>query len=238
MGFAKNDTKTKDEFEENTTDVANIGCERQLSAFTAAFSAAALVTQALTAFLSSQLTTLEKVYGLNSAQSGFTAGANDLGFLLTVLIFSHFGKRWHIPRVLAITTITYGVAAFISSSPHFIFGVNDYLKQNGSTSGNTDKLCYSESLDNNATELECSMGSATVSFTYRRMAYAIIVIGMVIQGMAKAPRSPLGTAYIDNNVRIQSRTGAYVGKMLCYAAGAMANLLRLSYAEIAIQYNI
>ena len=53
-----------------------------------------LVTNALSVYISSQITTLEKQFHLSSSQSGFILSCNDIGFISTVLFMSHFGIRY------------------------------------------------------------------------------------------------------------------------------------------------
>jgi hypothetical protein len=43
-------------------------------------------------------------------------------------------------------------------------------------------------------------------------ALAVIVMGMVVQGVAKTPRFAFSTSYIDANVTDKNRTGFYMGK--------------------------
>ena len=91
----------------------------RIETFVGVFSACAMVTQFLTNYLSSQITTIEKQFGLNSAQSGFLLSCNDIGFLLTSLLASYAAHRVHIPRSLAIMVVVYGLAALVCSASYF-----------------------------------------------------------------------------------------------------------------------
>nr|KAG5702563.1 hypothetical protein BaRGS_003723 [Batillaria attramentaria] len=73
---------------------------------------------------------------------------------------------------------------------------------------------------------EASVSGATSHVTDRARANAgvamvIIFIGMVIQGVAKAPRAPFSTAFIDDNVE-KTKTGFYVVR------GALDQFMKLA----------
>lgn len=93
---------------------ARMGC------FVFAYSACGLMTSILSLYIVSQITTIEKQYGLSSAQSGFLLSCNDIGYLLTTLFASYFARRIHIPRTLWLCVVLYGVAGIVCSLPFFI----------------------------------------------------------------------------------------------------------------------
>ena len=66
---------------------------RSLVPFCIIFGVGSLLSQSVTVYLSSQITVLERAFGLSSLQSGVLLSANDLGFVLTVLLASHFLKQ-------------------------------------------------------------------------------------------------------------------------------------------------
>ena len=66
---------------------------RSLVPFCVVFGIGAMVSQSVTVYLSSQITVLEKAFGLSSTKSGLLLSANDVGFVATVLFASHFLKK-------------------------------------------------------------------------------------------------------------------------------------------------
>ncbi|XP_076084430.1 solute carrier organic anion transporter family member 3A1-like [Mytilus galloprovincialis] len=172
-----------------------------------------LMTNALTVYISSQITTLERQFDLSSSQSGFILSCNDIGFTVTVLFVSHFGIRYHIPRVLSLFTIIYGLSGVSTSflrflSDHGIPNDNDNSISQRNTTSNL--LCV---INRNAT-LDCmTEGHENSSGSVYRMkiAFILLCIFMGVQGFGKAPRSSLGTFYIDSNVPDKTRTGFYLG---------------------------
>lgn len=94
-------------------------CVRMRS-FVCAYSICGLMTSVLSMYIVSQITTIEKQYGLSSSQSGFLLSCNDIGFLLTTLFASYFARKVHIPRTLWLCVIMYGVAGIVCSTAYFV----------------------------------------------------------------------------------------------------------------------
>ncbi|GAB1600557.1 hypothetical protein Ahia01_000333700 [Argonauta hians] len=187
-----------------------------LSCFTASYSFAALLTQTLSAYLTSQITSIEKQFGFNSAQIGIILSGNDIGFLTIVLFVSHFARRTHIPRFLGASTFLFGLSGLICSLIYFINHKPKLVTKetfnfiNGSSYPAEIDLCNSTSNSNSST-MNC-LGKSDENFSNQtHKAFILFMLGMMIQGIAKSPRSSLITAFIDNNVKDKTKTGAYMG---------------------------
>jgi hypothetical protein len=68
-------------------------CCSNVLAFALFVGFSALVTQSMNMYVTSQVTTLEKQFHLSSSESGLIISSNEVGFLVTVLLASHFGHR-------------------------------------------------------------------------------------------------------------------------------------------------
>ena len=66
---------------------------RALLPFCIVFGFGSLFSSSVQTYMTSQITVLEKTLGLTSSQSGILLSANDIGFVATVLIASHFLHR-------------------------------------------------------------------------------------------------------------------------------------------------
>lgn len=188
--------------------------------FTSLYSLSSLTTSTLSVYISSQITTLEKQFGFSSSQSGILLSCNDIGFLAFTLFISYRASTAHIPRALATSTILFGLAGILCSCAYFL-NPNYKLKlttTNESTThieNDTSHLKVCNRNGNNATADFCDddkrseiVGNST-SFT--PVAMAIIAIGMILQGVGKAPRTPFSSYYIDENVD-KRKTSLYLGK--------------------------
>ncbi|WAR03470.1 SO2A1-like protein [Mya arenaria] len=222
---------------------AAVQCCARMGVFVGAYSICGLMTSVLSMYIMSQITTIEKQFGLSSSQSGLLLSCNDIGYLLTTLLASYFARKVHIPRVLWLTVIVYGVAGIICSLAYFVS--KDFIVKQGAqisslfTAGNSSggnnasltlvipsrqyPMCnkvsdasstgYAVVVTNSS---KCDMDGAETSFgvgepnQFTNIAMTLIAIGMVLQGLAKAPRYPFLTTYVDDNVN-KKNTAMYMG---------------------------
>ncbi|XP_052764818.1 solute carrier organic anion transporter family member 2A1-like [Mya arenaria] len=185
---------------------------KSLVPFCLVFGIGSLFSQSITVYLSSQITVLERAFSLSSTQSGILLSANDLGFVVTVLLVSHFLKNFHIPRVLSGCMLMFGVSGLLTSLPHFFA---DYSHAaSGDKNINGSRVNKALCLANDSYNQECSLqtGARSAPTPGQKNDWFVIFIGlmMLLQGVAKAPRSSLTTLYIDNNSS-KRRTGFYIG---------------------------
>ena len=217
-------------------------CCVHMSAFTGVYSFSALLTQILSVYIVSQITTIEKQFGFSSLESGFLMSCNDFGFLLTTLTFSYFARKVHIPRTLWACTVVYGIAGIICSLSYFIakdliqeqtqqltqasssvssepYSNNSKPYKSGLTSTPMCSVSYSVSDDSlNITNLGLDCDDALDKFEvgkpnkFSRVAMGLIAFGMILQGIAKAPRYPFLVTYVDDNGK-KKNTAMYMGKV-------------------------
>lgn len=212
----------------------------RMGVFTGVYSSCALMTSILSMYIISQITTIEKQFGFSSSQSGFLMSCNDIGFLLTTMIFSYFARRAHIPRTLFGCTVLYGIAGIICSLAFFI--AKDLIQEQAQYLTQAISHTSSNSLSNQTVTVfngggntpMCSVvenynivsngtdsipGCADTQDKYgvgqpnkfSRAAMGLIALGMILQGIAKAPRLPFLATYVDDNVK-KKNTAMYMGK--------------------------
>ncbi|KAK3576478.1 hypothetical protein CHS0354_028527 [Potamilus streckersoni] len=215
----------------------------KMAAFVGVYSISSLLTSTLNIYIASQITTLEKQFGLSSAQTGFILSCNDIGYLSTTLFASYLARRVHIPRILFASTMFYGVAGIVASTAYFVSigslrrhirsspgsEVFNISLNNSYESTNTfhydiktpEKsmnflpfpvpMCSSDPMNSglNCTE---NIGKFSIGLPneYTLTVMVLISIGMLLQGVGKAPRYPLIASYIDDNVK-QTKTPMFVG---------------------------
>lgn len=68
-------------------------CCAHLLPFSFIFGSQTLITNSLSFYLSSQITTIEKQFDISSTDTGIILAGNDIGFLLSVLLVSYLGHR-------------------------------------------------------------------------------------------------------------------------------------------------
>lgn len=190
-----------------------------------------LVTSALSMYLTSQVTTLERQYGMSSSETGMLLSMNDFGFLIFVLVISHFTRYAHKPRILGVCVLAFGLSAILSAVPHFV-SPEPAIPIDNSTNLTVamqhklsvdkfsgESLCVPEVTSphpdhHNMTsppDQACSRSEEQTKATAKFMALGIISAGMFMQGIAKSPRMALTQTYIDDNV-VKTKTGMYIGQ--------------------------
>lgn len=245
-GFLEQDAQKKRDSERSNEMRCGIGpfkflffqnCAR-MGCFVGVYSLCGLTTQVLSMYIISQITTIEKQYGLSSQQSGLLLSCNDIGFLATTMFASYISRKVHIPRSLWLTTILYGVAGLICSLAYFIS--KDFISEQSQV---LIKSSAQEFRDENSTSFtvssrtpickilgvngytntgpasnitECNLEVSGNDFgigepnRYTKVGMTILAIGMIIQGVGKAPRFPFITTYVDDNGK-KKNTAMYMG---------------------------
>jgi len=74
----------------------------------------------------SVITTLEKLFQLQSKTMGLVLSATEIGQIGSSLLLTYYGGQGHRPRWIASSMVLFGVATFACSSPHFLFGHHQY----------------------------------------------------------------------------------------------------------------
>ena len=190
-------------------------CLRRLvgvRSFIGVFGTLALMSWALYTVTVSQITNIEKAFGLSSSESGWMMTTWELGYLLCTIVASYFGPRAHIPLVMGFATVICGISGLVTAMPHFFVYVDSFdetdSKENTTASNanlcrNTSDLILSSSSD--------SLSAADIAGSSRKtLAYSLLIIGMILQGGGKAPCYPYSSKYLDDSVNKQN-TGYYVG---------------------------
>ncbi|KAK3088753.1 hypothetical protein FSP39_023325 [Pinctada imbricata] len=197
--------------------------------FTIFNSISSLLTSTLAVYVGSQVPALEKQFGMSSYETGLLMSFNDIGFLCCCLFVTSVAKYVHIPRFLFLCIVLYGISGVVCALPHFLTPPEEYtssangksLNMNGSSANSSSSdvpLCIfsNNTLENsNLDGSSCSSAKGKQSRKYstseaiKTMALSIIAIGMLLQGVAKAPRSPFLTVYVDDNVE-KKKTGYFI----------------------------
>ncbi|KAL4239396.1 hypothetical protein ACF0H5_000213 [Mactra antiquata] len=194
---------------------ANIKC------FTGVYSVTGLLTASLSMYIISQITSIEKQFGLSSSKTGYLMACNDIGYSLCILIASYFSNRVHIPRFLSVSTMFYGVSGIICSLPHFMFkpapiavssatNPMPMFSMGSNICRNKTDYASMPMMNNMSSFSGPSDTTGSVDSTASNVTMALIAIGMVLQGIGKAPRYPMLAQYLDDNTSNRD-TGYYMG---------------------------
>ncbi|KAL4218355.1 hypothetical protein ACF0H5_023092 [Mactra antiquata] len=202
----------------------------RISMFIGVYSISGLLTSSLSVYVNSQVPMLEKEFGFSSADSGLIMSCNDIGFLTCVIFAGYIAKKVHIPIGLGISMILFGICGVLCALPYFIQDKSKYdLDQ--TSSGMVDMLSNitrssmrsssrkvpmcTNTTGSNIDSCDVTSDSAearenVADLQLKNIAFYLIAIGMVFQGIGKSPRSPFVTLYVDDAVE-KRKTGYYMG---------------------------
>eukprot|EP00106_Octopus_bimaculoides_P007312 XP_014774754.1 PREDICTED: solute carrier organic anion transporter family member 1A3-like [Octopus bimaculoides] len=184
------------------------------------------MTYAVASYITSQVSSLEKQFGLSSAEFGFINSANDIGFLFVIVLASHFARDAHLPKLFSFLTLFVGLIVGCISLTYLLRPVSnlELLKNSDSLNG---------TIGNNSVNITaaptniylCSDDKSTIveeancasNYVKSHSAYFLFVFFMIVLGVSKGPRSSLFPTYVDNNVPEKHHTGAFIGLMVTFS---------------------
>ena len=187
--------------------------------FIGVFGILSLLTWSLYTITVSQITNMEKAFGLSSSESGWLMTIWELGYLLCTIVASYFGPKAHIPLVMGFATVGCGFSGFVTALPHFV-AYTDSIDKTAElqTKSQTNISMFNPNLCHNVSDMliDTSLEENTVSqelapaSTKKTLAFALLITGMILQGAGKGPCYPYSAKYIDDSVNKQN-TGYYIG---------------------------
>lgn len=155
----------------------------------------------------SVITTIEKLFQLQSKVSGLIMSATELGQISCTLLFTYYGGQGHRPRWIAWGMVLFAACAFICSSPHFLFGYppipgNDLVPgQNLSANNTFYALCQTDAANLSET---CNKPDEIVlpeqQARTKNIVLIIFLVSLLGVGMGQTPVYTLGISFIDDNV--------------------------------------
>lgn len=119
----------------------------------------------------SVITTIEKLFQIQSKTTGIIMSATEIGQIGSSLLLTYYGGQGHRPKWIAWGMILFAVSSFTCSMPHFIFGEQlieqkkTLFRINTDSSGDSDhvssSLCKLQPFINSSMDLD---GYARVLF--------------------------------------------------------------------------
>jgi len=180
-----------------------------IKTFTAVLSMWSLFGSVNFAYYSSVIGSIEKEFGLPSSVSGLIKNVDNIGFMATVLIFSHFCRDANKPKLFGIVTVCSSAAIFLFAVPHFIWGhvgrdVKEAVFSNMSaiTKPKQD-VEFCDGITELPSEEICGAGGGVMR-TVNTGALVFFVCSELLQGIAQAPKFPLSLTYMDDNAKDDS----------------------------------
>ena len=169
-----------------------------LAGFTAIISLCQIFGGVNFSYYTSVLSQIEKQYGLPSSMSGIIKNCDNIGFMLTVLLFSHFCRNWNKPILFAVTNAVAALAVFLMMLPHFILtGSHRMDSESQIDEFNQTQMNFEFcSLERNVTDdATCQ---TELEQRFNPAALAIFICANLLQGMSRSPHATLSLTYMDD----------------------------------------
>ncbi|KAL3863311.1 hypothetical protein ACJMK2_005076, partial [Sinanodonta woodiana] len=233
----------------------------RIGVFVGIYGASGLLTSTLSVYINSQASMLEKQFGFSSYDTGILMSCNDIGYLCTVIFMGYIARKVHIPRGLGVSTLLFGICGILCAFPYFMQDPSSYnlslaqLDKNGTKSNvlehetqlcipghNGSALHFHDKDGCFATSSNAARATKMEQLSIKRMAFVLIAIGMIFQGIGKSSRYPFTTLYVDDNVN-RRKTGFYMGILtgtgifgpaLAYALGGVFNKIYVNLQDVDI----
>ncbi|RUS89084.1 hypothetical protein EGW08_003147 [Elysia chlorotica] len=195
-----------------------------LPLFVMSYGLAGIWMSALGPLLGSQITSIERHLGLSTSNTGLIMSANDIGYLLAVVIGSYVGKQLHIPRTLCVSAIIFGLSSVVMALGKLSQVRAELLSgQNSSNSDDSSQQQYLCSAytswvasPSNATPLaeganHSEAGDVTRPAPGLNWAFWLFMMCAAVGGVVKSYRFPLFTYYVESNVKDSSSSALLLG---------------------------
>lgn len=162
-------------------------------------------------YVVSILTTIEKLFQLQSKTTGIILSATEMGQIGGALLLTYYGGQGHRPKWIGWGIILFAFFAFFSSLPHFLFGDTILKRFQDSTPSQDNPLESANTCEVpgwSAPELNASLaaaGNATNDScdspdSLSQVVMSILFLSLLGVGIGQTAAYNLGIPYIDDNI--------------------------------------
>jgi MFS family permease len=148
------------------------------------------------------MSTVEKRYGIRSAQSGWIPSSYELTGIPIMVLVGVIGSRVHRPRCMALAGLVSALGALFYTLPHFIAGPHDLHNQ-----GHEQHYCRP---DGNVTSTCLHDNSVSTSSQFY---LSIFILASMFMSFGAGPMYVMGSAYIDDSAS-PGQSAFYIGQFI------------------------
>ncbi|KAI4454165.1 organic anion transporter [Holotrichia oblita] len=195
----------------------------------------------------SAITTIEKLFQIQSKITGIIMSATEIGQIGSSLLLTYYGGQGHRPKWIAWGMVLFAVSSFTCSLPHFIYGrqiMNSNDLAGISKDTDTCKAIANISLANmtnymstdfNSDFNKASIPEPRIEPTVTKIVLAIFFISLLGVGMGQTAVYTLGIPYMDDNVATITIGIRILGPALGFIVGSLCTSL---YADLSVDPKI
>ncbi|XP_072509663.1 solute carrier organic anion transporter family member 1B3-like isoform X2 [Notamacropus eugenii] len=207
----------------NSSVKKKIKCNNDLKIFVVALSLSFMCKYMSGIVMKTSMIYIERRFGTTSFEAGLIDGGFEIGNLLVITLVSHFGTKFHIPKLIGTGCLIMGIGSILSGLPHFFMGYYSYDTSSNfkplENSTVTYTVCTTDenSEGNMASSVLPEPGCKNESGSH---IWIYVLMGNVLRGIGEAPVTPLGIMYIDNFAN-KGHSAFYIGFLLTAFCGKM-----------------
>ena len=191
------------------------------------------------AYYNAVITSIENRFGLSSSMIGFVKNVDGIGYILSIVIVSHFCRYANKPRLFACACLLSAFATGLFGFPHVLYGSGDDITDldyseidNATTSISKDKFTQFCDANSNGTNTDiCQKQSSNLLGKFNAGALACFIASEFLQGVSNSPAVSLGITYVDDNMG--GKSPKYFGKLF----NILISCLFTFFAKTAIDLN-
>ncbi|XP_072509665.1 solute carrier organic anion transporter family member 1B1-like isoform X4 [Notamacropus eugenii] len=197
----------------NSSVKKKIKCNNDLKIFVVALSLSFMCKYMSGIVMKTSMIYIERRFGTTSFEAGLIDGGFEIGNLLVITLVSHFGTKFHIPKLIGTGCLIMGIGSILSGLPHFFMGYYSYDTSSNfkplENSTVTYTVCTTDenSEGNMASSVLPEPGCKNESGSH---IWIYVLMGNVLRGIGEAPVTPLGIMYIDNFAN-KGHSAFYIG---------------------------
>nr|XP_023019008.1 solute carrier organic anion transporter family member 3A1-like [Leptinotarsa decemlineata]XP_023019009.1 solute carrier organic anion transporter family member 3A1-like [Leptinotarsa decemlineata] len=145
----------------------------------------------------SAITTIEKLFQIQSKVTGIIMSATEIGQIGSSLLLTYYGGHGHRPKWIAFGMILFAVSSLTCSLPHFIYGIEE---NEISGIANDPNVCKINNGSDTSFLLNDAVDITSQGTSKTNIVLAIFFISLLGVGMGQTAVYTLGIPYIDDNV--------------------------------------
>uniref|UniRef100_UPI00398F518C solute carrier organic anion transporter family member 1C1-like n=1 Tax=Pristiophorus japonicus TaxID=55135 RepID=UPI00398F518C len=186
-----------------------------LKLFLAALSFLYLAKTLSGSYMKSTITQIERRFDISSSLIGVVDGSFEIGNLLVIAFVSHFGAKFHRPRLIAVGALVMALGTILIALPHFFMGHYNYETALTFSSNSTTSTSQCSNKSNSPLTPTPGEPSADVLLhgcekEVGSSMWVYIFLGNLLRGIGETPTGPLGISYLDDHAT-EENASFYIG---------------------------
>ncbi|KAK6488351.1 solute carrier organic anion transporter family member 1C1-like isoform X1 [Huso huso] len=223
-------------------------CCSQLKMFLVALSFAYFAKALSGTYMKSSITQIERRFDLSSSYTGLIDGGFEMGNLLFLAVVSHFGVKFHRPKLIGAGCLLMCLGSCLTGMPHFFMGRYKYetvIRTSVNVTRNTSPCLPYQNQSGGAVVPGRSSEGLNAGCEKEAGSYmwVYVFLGNALRGIGETPVMPLGISYIDDFAKAENsafyiaclQTVSLLGPMFGFLLGSLCAKLYVDIGFVDLE---